>query len=322
MADRGSSKKTLPKNWLLWATDGRYLEAPSVEWGLLWGGEDGVTDISAADAGASMFTNEVRSLPMWRDVQVVRLRHADQSSPEMVQAIAAYLDSPSEKTALLIEFVGNLGRPSAAWKNILGRIKSRGCTPRSARDLIREKADGAGFTIKPEAVSALEDWASGDFGKLASAIDLLFVYKAEEGVIAAEDLERLLGAGGAPRQWDVQDAFLKKDKRTFVHLVHLIQRDGDAVPLAVLGMMAKQFRALLLFYSHRARGVPVQGITAKMLGLNYDWQARKLKDTAGRWPESRVRETIGRFYDLDLALKGAPGEPWAILERHLLHAIA
>ncbi len=298
------------------------MEVPSGEWSLLWGGEDGVTDVSAADADAARFTNEVRSLPMWRDVQVVRLRHANQSSPELIQAIASYLDSPSEKTALLIEFVGNLGRPSAAWKNVLSKVQSRGCTPRNARDLIREKAGEAGFTIRPDAVSALEDWASGDFGKLASAIDLLFVYKAGEGVIAAEDLARLLGAGGTPRQWDVQDAFLKKDKRTFVRLVHRIQRDGDAVPLAVLGMMAKQFRALLLFHSFRARGMPSQGITAKMLGLNYDWQARKLGDTAGMWPESRVRETIGRFYDLDLALKGAPGEPWAIFERHLLHAMA
>lgn len=322
MSDKDSREKSLPRNWLLWAADTRYMEAPSEKWVRLWGGDEGVVELSAADSDASRFTNEVRSLPMWRDVQAVRLRHADQSTPEMVQAIAAYLDSPSEKTALLIEYVGNLGRPSAAWKTIVGKIASRGFTPRSGRDLVRDRVRGAGFSIDPDAVSALEDWASGDFGKLASALDLLMVYKAEEGTIAAEDLERLLGAGGTPKQWDVQDAFLKRDAKTLIRLVRDVQRDGDAVPLAVLGMLAKQLRALLLFHSHLARGVSSRAITAKMLGLNHDWQARKLGSTAAKWPESRVRETLGRLYALDLALKGAPGEPWAIFERHLLLALA
>ncbi len=322
MADRSASGGKPPRNWLLWASDTRYLEASAEKWCAAWAGGGDAVSLSAADADAARFTNEVRSLPMWQDLQAVRLRQAEQASSDLLQAVAAYLESPSDKTALLVEYAGDLGRPAAAWKKILGTIDSRPCMPRSARDLIRQRAGEAGFTVRPDAASALEDWASGDFARLASALDLLFLYRAGEGSVEAEDLEALLGAGGTPRQWDVQDAFLKRDRKNFVRLVHAIQRDGDAVPLAVVGMLARQFRALLMFHSQRARGVRPQEITARMLGLNYDWQARKLGESAARWPERSVRETLGRLYDLDLALKGDPGEPWAIFERHLLKAMA
>jgi DNA polymerase III delta subunit len=263
---------------------------------------------------------EARSLPMWTQTHLVRLKQAEGASQELLQELLQYLERPSESTALLVEYAGDLGTKGApsAWKAVLEKIEARDCGPRGARAYVTGRARAEGYALDTDTASALEEWACGDLGKLASAMDLLALYKKDETVSRAEDLESLLGAGGAPRAWDLQDAFLKGDRRVFLQILEGVRRDADVAPLAFLGMLAKQIRAALLFQGHRARGKAAGDIGFKELGFQSTYPAQKVVATAGRWPEQRIRRTLGALFELDLALKGDPGEPWTILERGLI----
>lgn len=310
-----------PQNFLVWSSDPRFVEDTVRAWCDFWGGGEGATSLSGPEADPAAFETEVRGLPMWRERQVVRLRHAERAPANLVEALSTYLDKPSPGTALLVEYTGDLrkGTPPA-WKAILGKMESRDCGPRGAATYVRARAGAEGYTVRPDAVEALEEWACGDMGKLVSALDLLFLYRASERIVSVEDMESLLGAGGTPKMWDLQDAFLRGDRRGFLVLLEGIERERDASALAFLGMLARQVRALLLYCGLRKRGRQPSEITYKELGLGHPFQAQKLMDVAGKWPDARLRSALGALYGLDLALKSKhkDAEEWAILEQGLL----
>ena len=309
-----------PQTLLVWASDVRFLEEASEAWCKAWAGSEAVLSLSASDVDPARFSMEVGTVPMWSDYQVVRLRQGEEASDALLSAVARYLEKPSPTTALLVEYTGDLEdrRLPAAWKRIKEKVACRDFTPKNAKDLVRRRIKDEGFSITPEALSALEEWASGDLAKLASALDLLVLYKFDEKTIKAEDLGSLLGAGGAPKQWDLQDAFLKGDRNAIVALVDGVRRDPEAVPLAFLGMVAKQLRALLVFRGYLARGRKRSEVSPKELGFNHPYPAQKLLSVVDRWPEARIRAAMGALFDLDLALKGDPGESWSVVEKHLL----
>jgi DNA polymerase III subunit delta len=320
---RSSGREGWAQNLLLWASDVRFLERSAGDWSAHWGGGEEAVVLSAPDTDPAVFETEVRSLPMWRERQVVRLRHAERASPKLVEALSSYFERPSSGTALLVEYTGELKREKevpAAWKGILERIDSRDCSPRGAAAYIRARAASEGFEVRPDAVEALEEWACGEMGRLVSALDLLFLYRASEKSVSVSDMESLLGAGGTPKMWDLQDAFLQGDRQKFMSLVGGIERDREASALAFLGMVAKQVRGLLLYRGLKSRGKKDSEITFRELGLGSPYPAQKLMKVAGRWPEERVRPALGALFQLDLALKSKPkdADEWSLLEQALL----
>jgi DNA polymerase III delta subunit len=314
-------RENLPQNLVVWSSDVRFLQGTVEGWCAFWGGEEGATSLSAPELDPAGFETEVRSLPMWRERQVVRLRHAERAPAKLIDALSIYFDKPSPGTALLVEYTGDLGKKAPeAWKEIVRKVDARDCGPRGVAAYLRVRARAEGYTVRAEAAEALEEWACGDMGKLVSALDLLFLYRAEEKTVSVEDVESLLGAGGAPKMWDLQDAFLRGDRRGFLALLEGVERDKDAAALAFLGMVAKQVRALLAYAGLKERGRKASEITYRELGLTHPFQAQKLLGVADRWPEARVRSAFGSLYALDLALKSKhkDADEWAVLEQALL----
>lgn len=315
-----------PKELLLWADDVRFMDAPGEAWVHRWSAGQGGAVLSAAGLAPGAFTMEVNTLPMWSERQVIRLRQAEEASEDLLKALSHYLDNPAPSTALLVEYVGDLRdkRLPAAWRDLSQKMTSRCCSvpAKQGKDYIRRRLAAAGFTMSPGDVAALEEWAAGETARLVSALDILLLYKHGTGVIDAKDMAGLLGAGGTPQEWDLQDAFMEGDRGRFVRLLEAIRRDADAVPLAFLGMLAKQMRSLLALRGFSARGLRRQEISPEMLGFRHPHPANKLMAVADQWPERRIRGALDSLYAIDLSLKGDPGDPWALLERGLLSLMA
>lgn len=315
-----------PQNFLIWAGDSRFLEDEAKNWVMRWGGADGAVNLSAEGLDPGELAMELNTLPMWSERQVVRLRQAESASDGLLKALERYLEDPAPSAALLVEYVGNLEdkKLPAAWKRLLDKVQVKSCAPRGSREYISKRLRAEGFTISPDASTALDDWACGDLGRLVSALDLLCLYRLDEKRISVEDLDALLGTGGTPREWDLQDAFLKGDTRTFLDLLGKIAQDPESAPLMFVGMVSKQLRSLMLMHGHEARGVLRKNISPKELGFNHPFPAQKLMGVAGKWPEPRVRQALGTLFELDLAIKSTaatksnPEVLWALVERQLL----
>jgi DNA polymerase-3 subunit delta len=266
---------------------------------------------------------ELNTLPMWSERQVVRLRQTEAASEELLKTLSRYLDNPAPSTALLVEFTGDLTPTKkdipARLRPLLEKMSVKSCQPRSGREYIVKRLRAEGFAIAPEAITALEEWACGDTGRLVSALDLLCLYRQEEKSISAQDLDALLGTGGTPKEWDLQDAFLAGRKKVFLELLERVGQDPDSVPLMFVGMVSKQLRSMLLLHGHEAGGISRKDISPKNLGFNHPFPAQKLLSVADKWPEPRVRKALGALFELDLALKRDSGPAWSLVERHLLN---
>lgn len=310
-----------PQNWLLWATDPRMTEREAAAWCRAWGGEEGVVSLSGPDTTPTVLLRELRSVPMFRDVQPVRLRHAEGAGADVLAALDAYLQRPSPTSALLIEVFTDLSRPTGTWKSLLAKVPSRDLRVRSVRSYAEGRARAEGFRLTPEALEGLEEWSQGDPALAARALDLLFLYKVDEKVVDGPDLPALLGAGGTPRQWDAVDAFVRDDAKTLSATLAAIRRDPDAVPLAFLGMVAKQVRSLLYLRSAKAAGRSPRDVDPREVGFTHPAPVRRLMENLERWPEERLRRALGVLYDLDLCLKGGVRDDWGHVERHLLRIL-
>lgn len=310
-----------PRNVVLWAGDARMTEREAEAWCRAWGGEDGVLSLSAPDTTAADLLRELRSVPMFREIQPVRLRHAEGAGADLLAALDAYFDRPSPSAALLVEVAADLSRPTGVWKSLLGKVPARDLRVRSVRSYAESRARTEGFRLTAEALEGLEEWSQGEVSLAARALDLLFLYKVDEKVVDGPDLPALLGAGGTPRQWDAVDAFVRGDVKTLAATLAAIRRDPDAVPLAFLGMVAKQVRSLLHLRSAKAAGRNPRDVEPKELGFSHPTPVRRLAENLERWPEERIRRALGVLYDLDLSLKGGVRDAWGHVERHLLRIL-
>ena len=323
--------KTPPQNLLLFGPDERFFKETSREWIQTWGGEDGVLVLPAPDITPARFYSEAGSLPLMCPRQVLRLTHLEAASKELMEAVTDYLNNPSETTALLMEYEGSPPKTARGKKpvfEIFEAVSNRLCKPPSAGSYIQKTCRQEGFTIQPQALDTLLEWSGKEVGRIATALDLLFLYRAEEKTIREEDLFSLLGSGGSPQRWDLQDAFLNRDERRFIQLAAAVtmdpevEKDPSGTALAFLAMVARQLRALLVLFGLREAGMVDREITPKQLDLS-PYPAQKLKAAAGRWNEQDVRRAIGVLFSLDLAIKGweGPLEPWTLLETRLLELI-
>ena len=321
MAAGKPDKEKLPQNYMVYGTHARFLQAAREEWTAMWDSGGGVEIIHGPDASPASLSSALNTFPMFSECQVARLVHAEEATPEAVEALSAYLDHPSRTTALLVECIMDLSakRIPVAWAGIMGKIKSRNCTVKSAAAFVRQTAALAGFAVEPGAMGALEEWANGDLSLLPGALDLLFLYRASEKRVREEDVENLLGAGGTPKMWKLQDALMKKNRALFIKTLAEIEVDPEQAPLAFVGSVAKQMRLLLQLRGVMASGAKRSEVTPRQIDKNLNpFHLKSLFEWLPLWPESDIRSAFENLYNLDLALKGGPGEPWALVERHLM----
>jgi len=303
------------RNLLLWAPDRRYFEEEAGKWCASWG--DAPVSFNGVDADPAALLDELRSVPMWSDVKAVRLTNAQAAGAQLLSALNGYLNSPSSRSALLVEYEGTLDyRAPAAWKELQGRMECRRCAPRSVEDVILNIAGRHNLSVTPEGVSAIREWSGGDLSMVASAMDLLTLYKAGEEEIEAGDVAKLLGAGGTPEVWDLLAALMKGRRKALGSLLHAIEEDGSTEPLSIVGLLAWQVRQLLLVLGCRAAGIGDAAMVSekKYAEIKSRGQLSKARGYLSLWKEGDLRRALSIIYDLDLSLKGDPSEPWELLE--------
>ena len=322
-----------PRTWLLYGEDPRFFLEPAKKWTEAWADGEEAETRSASIFAAAEFHTAVRSLPLMRPSQAIRVTHLESGSRDLLEMVAEYVRKPVDSTALLLEYVGlppgagrgaRKGRKGDPMKAVVEALPALHCKPPSLRSYVRSRAEREGFRVDGPAVEALEEWSCGDPGRVAAAMDQLILFRLNEKTIREEDVIALLGAGGFPRRWDLQDAFLRRDREAFLGLVAAtsrdpeVEKDRSGTAIAFLGMLAKQVRSLLTYFGLEARGLPARDITPQKLALS-PFPAKKLKGFAKRWREQEARRALEVFFRLDLALKGARGsqDPWTLMERHL-----
>ncbi len=240
------------------------------------------------------------------DVRIAAASNRDTLKEDYFDALAAYLQNPSESTVVLFlvdELSGN----------------------RKIGKLLKEKTVAVEFERLNE--NALQKWAADQLGDLGSEADVPTIRHLIS--LVGNDVRRLnnevrkLSAAALPDKrvtvdlvdslvpntreisnFGLTDNLVAGKKAEALGVLKKILDDG-AEPLALLGLISSNYRRLLIASEMMARGEPRNNVvsTAKVFGPAQD----AFLATARRMETAKLVRAIDRIAQTDLAIKTSVG---------------
>lgn len=223
-------------------------------------------------AGATAIMNAARTLPMMGKNRLVLVRDADLLGASLADLVP-YLEKPSPETVLVL-LVGKVdGRikfyQAAKKRGYLHELEA----PRQQAGWIRDEVRRRGATMTDDGVRRLAEVASGDLGRLASAVEQLSLY-AGDRAITANDVDDLIAETRERTVFELANAVGESQRERALRAVDkLFEQRESAVGLAM--MLARHMRQIALIKEAaqqrqsdlaRAAGVPpfaVDGLLAQ-----------------------------------------------------------
>jgi DNA polymerase III subunit delta len=231
---------------------------------------------------------------------------APASLKEFRDALAGYLPDVPESTALV--FVEPRALPGRnKFLNLAGRSEAgfaRRYDPPQGGALVkwilhRAKAGGGEFSV--EAAQALVSAAGGDTRLLAHEIEKLLAYVDYARPVELPDVETLTPYGGEVRIFDMVDAMGQRRGAAAVNLLLRLLEQPNQAPLAVFGMVVRQFRLLLTAREMLAEGAaPAQFAGALRLP---PFVVNKVLAQARLFSAADLEAIFRKLLDMDLGIK-------------------
>jgi DNA polymerase III delta subunit len=307
---------------LVYASDPRFMDSERKQFIEKWGKDSEITRVSGnVDPGE--LTGYFQNRGIFEIVTVLHIVYAEKLSPASAQTLLEFFQKPVKDVAILVEYGGDLSeknrRLEKVWKEMAVISGAVNCNPASAKSYILKRVKTEGIKIDDEAMESLEIWANKDLALLPSALDLLCLAAMETKSITSMDVAELLGTGGSPNIFQLQDRFLQRDREGIISTVKKIESDENSAPLAFVSVISKQLHLMMKIHSLVGNDNFLQEIRPDMVDKSLaPWQFEKVKRDIPKWPPEETFSAMNAMTQLDKALKGDPGEPWATVERHLL----
>ncbi len=165
---------------------------------------------------------------------------------------------------------------------------------------IEERVRKKGGKIERAAVEELAAFVGDDLRLLDREIDKLLAYVNWSRPIGVEDVRLLVSYVRAASVFKMVDALGQRDKRRAAKLLHRLLDEGEH-PLALLGMIVRQFRIILQVKELSERGLSTGEIAAK-LGLPGFIVEKGLRQ-ARNFSMERLEAIYGRLLEADVAIK-------------------
>lgn len=225
-----------------------------------------------------------------------------------VAAVASYLDAPAPATTLAL--VGRDVRkdaPLAKACRKAGEVLDYSVAKRGLAPWVAERFRARGVRIDPDACAALLALVGDDLVALASEVDKISTWAADEPV-GAQEVEWLVAAVADTPPFAITDAWTQRDPaRALEATEHVFERsdrprrdEAARLSAALAGHVAKLTTARRLLDS----GVRAHDALGQ-LGTRSTFYAEKLYRQAEAFSDDELRDATVRLAELDLALKGA-----------------
>jgi DNA polymerase-3 subunit delta len=262
----------------------------------------------AQESPADVVLAAAQSLPMFSSARFVEVRNTDALNAALLEPYLAYLDNPNPTTCLVF-----LGEGVDKKKKFFKLLEERGYLHLFARgnraqmmSQIRGELESAGLRFDPEVPSLLVDLLGTQ--DLSLALEKLKLLKAADmkSILTIEEVFTAVGDGGEGAVFVfIDDVFSRDVQRAFEQLMRL-KEDRQQSPIAIIGLMARQLRALVFLKSN----VTPPGIPPFLLG--------KLGGLARNFSWKQLFEWHSALRDADRRCKSSRAEPWLVFEAMLL----
>lgn len=245
--------------------------------------------VYTAGSGVEGALDLARTQPMMAKRRVVVIRELEKAPPELLDAIAAYLDSPNPSTLLLLvgtklpEASGGVDRG----RRLENRLKKMEAVQRfQSKDqhpigFATDHAARLGCTLDRRAAELLVELVGSDLGRLRMEVDKASAWLGGKGTIHIAAVEAVSSPVAEAVVWDLTDAILVGDTNRALATTHRMLEDAgpsDGASHRLLALVTWQVRRVLELQSGLRAGT----------GPPESWQ---------RMPSAKLRqaqESLGR----------------------------
>ncbi|MBU1068428.1 DNA polymerase III subunit delta [Myxococcota bacterium] len=262
----------------------------------------------AQESPADVVLSAAQSLPMFSTARFVEVRNTDALNAALLEPYLAYLADPNPTTCLVF-----MGESVDKKKKFFKLLEERGYLHLFARGnrtqmmaTIRVELETAGLKFDPDVPALLVDLLGTQ--DLSLALEKLKLLKAADlkSRLTIDEVFSAVGDGGEGAVFTfIDDVFSRDVQRAFEQLMRL-KEDRQQSPIAIIGLLARQLRALVFLKSNETP----PGIPPFLLG--------KLGGLARGFTWKQLFEWHSALRDADRRCKSSRAEPWLVFEALLL----
>lgn len=274
-------------------------------------------EFSGPVATPARILNSLRTLPVMSSRRAVLVTETERMEPAGYEALAAYLQNPNARCMLILTGE-DLDRRTSIYKALrehaqvveFPKLKGYALTV-WVEDYVRQK----GHHISSSAAQKLADLAGSDLQNLIGEIEKLLLYAGEEKTISPAALDQMVESTRQHNIFELTEALGRCDRPGALRSLASLLDSGEK-PLAILGMMARHFRQVIITKEMLRAGYSTReiGQAAQIPGFVLDRFLRQAR-TMGPGTAERIFECIGR---VDVRMKTSGSSERILLESLIL----
>jgi DNA polymerase-3 subunit delta len=199
-----------------------------------------------------------------------------------------------------------------AGKSDVGHVKTfEAPTGSSLTRWVRRRVKRVGGEIEPRAADALCTFVGNDLYQLSNEIEKLVAYTDGQRAISIDDIQLLTPHARQASVFDLVDALGQRDGKTASRIYHQLLDAGEH-PLALLGMITRQFR-LMIQVQELAPQLGSPRAIARQLKQN-PYPIRKILAQSKNYSRDQLRAVYHQLLDTDVDIKTGHMEPTLALD--------
>lgn len=240
------------------------------------------------------------------DVRVTATGTRDSLKEEYEEVLAKYLSNPSP-SSVVIFVADDFDKRRKAAKLLIDKavaVEFKQLDDEEALHWARGRIKELGFEHEEGAVRLLVSLAGDDLRRLANEIEKVATATLPDKIILQEKVEALVGNSRELSNFELMDYLMSKNKRKALEILQKILGDG-AEPLMLLGLIANNFRRLMLAKTMMEQGIDRSEV-GRVLKLPYRKQEEFLA-SARRTDAGTIARIMERLAETDLAIKTSKG---------------
>ena len=266
-----------------------------------YAGERGVTPAAIVEAASTLpMMSDRRVVTVLRAERILKPKRrgkgaeepedgADAEPPTELDVLDAYIRDPSPQTTLVM-VAADVDRTRKLYKTLQKQstiVECWGLRPgrdarvdlrdvaRTAEQLVKQAASGAGQSIEPAAARLLAERAGTDIARLRGDLERLLLYAAGRPGITLDDARQVVSAETAQDDWAVTNAIQRRDAAAALRQLGLALESGG-VSYQILGQLAWFVREKLVVSDPRRVPAAIEALFRTDLELKSSGDARVL----------------------------------------------
>ncbi|OGP92285.1 MAG: DNA polymerase III subunit delta [Deltaproteobacteria bacterium RBG_16_54_18] len=242
--------------------------------------------------------------------RIVLLKNAEGYGQAELKAFVQYLNAPSPTTSLIL--IAD-AVPAGFVKEVKeGAFPCSHPHPKEMAGWIRQMAQELGKEISPQAAASVQETVGTDLQGLYHELAKAVLYIGERRRIEVQDVEAVGSAVRVSNIFALTKAIGERNTKQAFRSLALLWESGEP-PLKILGMMARQFRHLLMTKEAMAKGGGTEALKEQLPTINA-YFLRELTAQARGFSRRSLQQAIVALQETDLKLKGSPLAKRLLLE--------